>query len=718
MVEHLLKGLNESQKEAVMATEGYVRVIAGAGSGKTKTLVNRYVYLVEALGIAQNNILCVTFTNKAAAQMKKRVKSLLQESSTDGFIATYHGFCARVLRDDIHHIHYPKNFMILDVDDQERILSEIYDELNLTIKFMKYADMLKDISKFKSVSRKFYISLLTDPTKEIVITEDMDTAQKVLFTYLKKQRKYFALDFQDLLYFTIYLFYDNEEVKMKWQNRLHYIMVDEFQDSSKSQIELLNILSEKHKNLFVVGDPDQSIYAWRGADPEYLVTFDKVHTPCQTILLNQNYRSTPEILAVGNDIIKKNKIRVDKDLFTNVENGEKAYYYHAKNEIDEVKYITTIINEYVQKNKASYKDFSILYRANYNSRFIEQGLMQANIPYIMYSGFKFFERAEIKDAISYLRMVLYADDLSFIRTINNPKRRFGKAKLSFIKEKAASDNLTYYQTLIKYQNHHEILKTTAQQYIDTIEYYRKNYASYLVSDLLRELLDKSGYDKQLRLSGNQENIDNINELLTSIVNFESSYGEPLSLDIYLQQLALMTDTDREDRKDSVKLMTIHVSKGLEFPYVFIAACNDGTLPTQQAIQSGDPKKIEEERRIIHVAVTRAMKELHITESEGFTFRGDKKIPSRFLFEVPLEKYELKGSLDKEIIQHMIEFAEKDITFTVKEEELMQDDVILHPIFGEGFIEKVDKENRLYMIYFHKLKTTKPIKMSFQGMTRI
>ncbi|MFC5603162.1 ATP-dependent helicase [Sporosarcina koreensis] len=314
MLEKLLNGLNEKQQHAVTTTEGYVRVIAGAGSGKTKTLVNRYVYLVEALGISPKNILCVTFTNKAAAEMRKRVKSLLGNSNDGSLICTYHGFCVKVLREDIHHINYPKNFMILDEDDQKDILKEVYEELGLTIKFMKFDDVLKKIGTYKLNPE--YVAALTNPSSAIDINLEDDTLIKVMNLYLKKQRKYFALDFQDLLNFVLYLYKQNPAVQAKWQERLHYIQVDEFQDSSSGQIGLINMLSEKHQNLFVVGDPDQAIYTWRGARPEYLVNFDKTHEPCETIIMNENYRSTPEILNLGNTIIKNNKVRIDKDLFT------------------------------------------------------------------------------------------------------------------------------------------------------------------------------------------------------------------------------------------------------------------------------------------------------------------------------------------------------------------------------------------------------------------
>ncbi|WP_404427036.1 UvrD-helicase domain-containing protein [Ureibacillus chungkukjangi] len=715
----MIEGLNPQQQEAVITTEGYVRVIAGAGSGKTKTLVNRYAYLIDALGISQNNILCVTFTNKAANEMRKRVKQLISSTTNDGYICTYHSFCVRVLREDIHHLHYPKNFMVLDVEDQKEILKEIYEELNLTIKFLKFEEVLKVIIDYKAKNIKEYVEYLTEPTKEIVIDDEMDNVKQVLFHYLKKQRKYFALDFQDLIYFTLYLYWNHSTVKEKWQDRMHYIQVDEFQDSNGSQLELINILSGKNRNLFVVGDPDQAIYTWRGANPEFLVDFDKTHKPCHTILLTENYRSTPEILDVGNILIKKNIMRIDKDLFTNNSSGPKAIYYHGKNEFEEVDYIVDKIKSYVNQSKANYSDFAIIYRSNFNSRFIEQGFMKNNIPYTLWSGFKFFERAEIKDTLAYLRMIIYADDISFLRTINNPKRSFGKVKLNFIKSKANQENLSYYEALLKYQDHPEMLKTNIRQYINVIEKYRDNYQDYLVSDLVRLVLDESGYDSALRLEGDQDRIDNISELLNSIVSMEREYGEQLYLDSYLQQISLYTDNDREDNRETVKLMTIHTAKGLEFPYVFLVSVNDGILPSKWSLQEGNKSKLEEERRLIYVGTTRAMKELYITESEGWAFRGDRKIPSRFLFDIPLELVEQKGKLDEELMKFAKElFENNNQTLEIIDSVLREQDKVEHLVFGEGVIQKVDNKAQKYIIYFEKLKANKPINISFKGLKKV
>ncbi len=716
-MEDLLIGLNENQQKAVTSTEGYIRVIAGAGSGKTKTLVNRFVYLVETLGISPSNILCVTFTNKAASEMRKRVKTLLGNDTDSSMICTYHGFCVKVLREDIHHINYPKNFMILDVDDQKDILKEVYEELGLTIRFMKFDDVLKKISIFKS--NPDYVELLTNPSIYINVDAEMDTVEQIIQLYLKKQRKYFALDFQDLINFVFYLFKQNNVVELKWQNRLHYIQVDEFQDSSKNQISLLKIISEVHKNLFVVGDPDQAIYAWRGAKPEYLVDFDKYHNPCVTIILNENYRSTPEILNLGNSIIKNNKIRVDKDLYTQNHSGIEAIHFHGKSEFDEVKYITETIISYVESENAKYSDFAILYRANFNSRFIEQGFMRQNIPYTMYSGFKFFQRTEIKDCLAYLKMLAFSDDLSLIRTINNPKRKFGKTKIDFLKEKAKSENLSLYDALLKYKDCEIFTKTKVHEYINVIEKYKKIYSTLSISEILRALLDESGYDEELRLNGDQMRIDNVSELLSSIISSEKEQGEYLELDNYLQHISLYSDTEREDRKESVKLMTIHTAKGLEFPYVFLVSFNDGSLPNYRALETGDKKVIEEERRLAYVAITRAMQAFFMTESEGLTNYGRKKIPSRFIFEIKQNLFTRVGTIEQDLLDEATEIYEAISLPTESKatDEFSVGDLVKHLIFGNGVIKEINNSANQYLVFFEDKALLKPIKQGFKGLTR-
>ncbi|MEQ1734403.1 MAG: UvrD-helicase domain-containing protein, partial [Bacteroidia bacterium] len=398
MTERLFKNLNEKQIEAVKQTEGYVRVIAGAGSGKTKALTSRYAYIVEGLGINSANILCVTFTNKAAQEMRKRVKVLIGENSDVSFITTYHGFCARVLREDINKIQYPKSFIIMDIEDQKTILREVFAELNLTSKDYTFKQVLRYISNAKS-SLNYLEFILESKHREVE-----NDFERIFQKYLVKQQKNFALDFDDLLNYVLYIFINNEDTLLKWQKRIHYIQVDETQDSSEKQFLLIEMISRINKNLFIVGDPDQTIYEWRGAIPEILVDFDKQFTDATTIVMNQNYRSTPNILSLGNHIIKNNHIRVDKDMFTQNEQGVDVVHFHGQNEFEESFWVASEIKELLKESEAKFSDVAILYRANHISRSIEQALIKENIPYTIFGGIRFFERKEIKDTLAYLRL--------------------------------------------------------------------------------------------------------------------------------------------------------------------------------------------------------------------------------------------------------------------------------------------------------------------------
>lgn len=405
MKDEILDNLNEQQLEAVKTTEGYVRVIAGAGSGKTKALTSRFAYIVNRLGINSSNILCVTFTNKAAQEMKKRVKSIIGDTFDVSLITTFHGFCVRFLREEINKIQYPKSFIILDVEDQKTILREIFTELNISSKDLTFKQVLRNFSlKKKNLD---YLAYVIENKKN----ESIETLDIIFQKYLEKQQRNYALDFDDLINFTIYIFTNFNDVLLKWQKNIHYIQVDEAQDCSDNQFLLVEMLSRVHNNLFMVGDPDQTIYEWRGAKPEYLVDFDKIFPNCETIIMNQNYRSTPNILKLGNHIIKNNKIRVDKDMITQNPEGFEVIHFHGQNEFEETLWVSNEIKEIVKTENAKYLDITILYRANHISRNIEQSLIRENIPYTVFGGIKFFERKEIKDVLSFLRLIVFEDDI-------------------------------------------------------------------------------------------------------------------------------------------------------------------------------------------------------------------------------------------------------------------------------------------------------------------
>lgn len=713
-IDKILENLNEQQRKAVTETEGFIRVIAGAGSGKTKALTSRYAYIVEALGINSSNILCVTFTNKAAQEMRKRVKRLVGENSDLSYITTYHGFCVRVLREDINKIQYPKGFIIMDVEDQKSILREVFNELGLNQKVFTFKQVLRFISVEKS--KLDYLSYILENKKH----DNDRELYKVFFKYLEKQQRNYALDFDDLLNYTLYIFSKNQDVLEKWQKRLHYIQVDETQDSSQKQFMLIEMLANFHKNLFVVGDPDQTIYEWRGAKPEILVDFDKQFPTAQTILMNQNYRSTPNILNLGNHIIKNNKIRVDKDMFTLNNEGIQVTHFHAKNDFEEGLWVANEIKRLVKENNAKYSDFAVLYRANFVSRIIEQSLIRENIPYSVFGGIRFFERKEIKDVLSYLRLVVFGDDFSFLRVINTPSRGLGKKFIENLSKIAESENKTLLESLRLRLNDKEFSKPGAIEFINLIDNFSKRKDEIKVSDLVKEILDSTGLSAYYRADGDTDRLENIKELQTSIIVLENDDAESLLLENYLQEISLYTDMDIEDDKNErVKLMTIHTSKGLEFPYVFLSGFSDGVLPSAMSIKERRKRALEEERRLAYVAITRAEKAFYMTESEGYNFTtGMNKYPSRFLFEISDNFFVRQGELSQEIIDEAKEHIRLETERLNRQKEQFEvDDIVNHSIFGKGKVMTVDEEKGEYQIYFEERDVTKPINFEFRGLTK-
>lgn len=714
----ILENLNEQQYQAVTTTEGYVRVIAGAGSGKTKALTSRYAYLVEALGINAANILCVTFTNKAANEMRNRVRRLVGEGNDYGYITTYHGFCVKVLREDINKVQYPKQFVIMDVEDQKTILRDVYEELGINSKDCSHKQAIKHIGILKESTN--YLDYIADgkdiiTSSEQLLKDSKILLDKVFLKYLEKQQRNFALDFNDLINFTVYIFGKYTDVLEKWQQRLFYIQVDETQDSSPKQFYLVDTLSQKHKNLFVVGDPDQTIYEWRGAKPELLVDFDKNYPNTQTVIMNQNYRLTPNILKLSNYIIKNNKIRIDKDMFTNNPNGVDVVHYHAKSDFDEGLFVVAEIQKLVKENQSKYADFAILYRANHISRMIEQSLIKEQIPYSIWGGIRFFERKEIKDVLSYLRLIVFGDDLSFLRIINTPSRKLGKVWINSIKQLAEQNNISLYETI----EANSLNRQSAIEFINLITDFKKRKDEVLVSDLVREILDKTGLTEMYRADGDEERLENIKELQNAIIALENDDTEKLTLENYLQEIALYTDMDVDNNKaDRVKLMTIHTAKGLEFPYVFLCGFSDGVLPSYMSMKE---KRLEEERRLTYVAITRAEKAFYMTESEGYNFQtGMSKFPSRFLWEIKDNLYVRQGILSQEFIdaaKNQIEL-EKELLNPPPIPILEVGDFVEFSAWGEGKVISKNDEQKTYMIHFDKLNGERPIRYDWRGLKKL
>jgi len=731
-MEKVLSNLNESQKQAVLETEGYVRVIAGAGSGKTRALTARYAYLVEDLGLSPTNILCITFTNKAAREMKIRLRRLLGDDIDTSFVSTLHAFCTRVLREDIGRLFYPESFVVLDNTDQKAILEEIYEELGIKMDTATFEYMIDKIRYEKNLLE--YMDYLAVPGNEIGGFEPRDLEQRVIYRYMEKQKKYFGLDFFDLINFTIYLFKKHEDILEKWRNRLHYVMVDEFQDITAKEFKLIRHLTETHQNFFVVGDPDQNIYEWRGSRMEVLIDFEEnikkyfegdgssyvpdspvkeLRGQFSTILMNQNYRSTPEILNASNDLISKNLKRVEKSLFTENQNGATVEHFHGKNDNDEIKYITDKIKTHVEAG-GKYTDIAVLYRSAYVSRFIEQGFLKFNIPYTVYGGVGFYERREIKDVLSYLRLVAHGDDLSFLRVVNVPRRRFGKNKVAFLRKCAEADKTTLYEALKQNIDNPVLKDSGAKNFLAVIEEAKLMADSLQVSELLQKLLLDTKYEQYIRESGEMDRLDNVSELARSIVTLETEYGEPLVLSTFLQDVSLHRDIEEDEKKDCVKIMTAHTAKGLEFNTVIVAGMSEKIFPSARALEERREDALEEERRLAYVAMTRAKQHLYLTESEGFGFRGYSKTPSRFLFEIADEHITRIGTISEEI---MSEHAFQTIIRKPSVHNLFSvGDQVKHKAFGEGVVEEVDELTKTYIVRF--LVGCKPIRFDYQGLSQV
>ena len=440
-----LKKLNPQQLEAVTATEGFIRVVAGAGSGKTKTLTARYMYLVDQLGISTESILCVTFTNKAAAEMKKRIRRQLPDQDL-GRITTFHGFCVGLLKEDCHVISYPTTFIVLDEEDKESILRTVFEDLGITGRDMTIKEAVDHIG-WRKGGRGYVRTLIGDPEKLSNLSDSATTLKdKVMYRYFYEQRKCYGLDFDDLVYFALYILEQDRTTREKWQQRLEYLMVDEFQDIDKDQYALADILSGYHRNLFVVGDPDQTIYTWRGADVKFILEFDSRHENVKTIFLNTNYRSVPQILHASNALIEKNRERLKKNLLPVRTDAGKPLYFHGKTGQLEAEWITANMRA-LHEGGVPYSSMGVLYRAHYVSRAVEESLIRSKIPYILYSGVEFYKRKEIKDVLCYLRMIYCGDDISFLRTVNGPRRGVGRTRIAALKEQAQLCRCSLYEAL-------------------------------------------------------------------------------------------------------------------------------------------------------------------------------------------------------------------------------------------------------------------------------
>lgn len=530
----ILQGLNPAQRKAVTTTEGFVRVIAGAGSGKTRALSHRFAYLVNELGILPGNILCVTFTNKAANEMRQRIHALTGDNDT-GYINTFHGFCVSALQEDSSVIQYPKSFLVLDNSDINAMLQIIYEERNLTLRemtFGKARDMIEIRKLFKNPD--YYLDMLSmslDGLKQKYL-DAVKPEDIIFYGYLYQEKKCFGLDYNDLILFSLHIFRQHEDIRLKWQQRLEYIMIDEFQDIDSLQYELMEVLCGYHRNLFVVGDPDQTIYTWRGADVKYLLEFDQNFPDVRTVMMLENYRSTPEILAAANSLIEKNQLRMEKALLPTLPSGAPVLCHYGETQEEEAKWMAEEI-QHLHEGGTAYGDIAILYRAHHVTRTIESVFLQKKLPYAIYSGTQFFDRMEVKDALSYLRMIAYQDDLSFLRVANRPKRNIGKKRIDFLQDYAAREGCSLYQALLQNLEEPVFKGTKAQALASLVQIFSLSYARRPVSEVLAAVLDQSGYEEALRTEGDQERLDNLAELKQSVYEYETTCGEESTLEDYL-----------------------------------------------------------------------------------------------------------------------------------------------------------------------------------------
>lgn len=708
-MENILQGLNASQLEAVTSTEGFIRVIAGAGSGKTRALARRFAYLVNEIGILPGNILCVTFTNKSANEMRQRIHNLTGDNDT-GYISTFHSFCVSVLQEDSHALQYPKSFLVLDNSDIDSMLKIIYEERGLTLRNMTFSKA-RDMIEIRKLIKEpeYYLDMLnmsldTLRQKYLTATEPSDI---IFYGYLYQEKKCFGLDYNDLIKFTLYIFEQNEAVKIKWQQRLEYIMIDEFQDIDELQYKLMSVLCGYHKNLFIVGDPDQTIYTWRGANVRYLLDFDKIFPSVKTIMMMQNYRSTPQIVSVVNDLIDKNKFRIKKNLMPTIADGRKVICHHADTSEREAMWIAEQIQA-LHGEGTSYREITVLYRAHYITRIVEEVFLREKIPYAIYSGVQFFNRMEIKDALAYLRLIAYKDDLAFLRVVNVPKRNFGERRKKFLQEYAVKHQCSLYIALETNLDNEIFKGTKAAQFVALIENFAANYAERQISELLAAILNESGYEKMLRTEGSQERLDNLAELKQSVYEYETSCGEESTLEHYLSHVALFTNNDAADNSDKVKLMTVHSAKGLEFPYVFLCAMNEGVFPSKK---TDTIQKMEEERRLAFVAMTRAQKGLYLSEAEGRNFDGSPRYPSRFLLDIEPALLDYTQKPQEGLIIETKDYLVINERYLADEENQLSLAVgqrVKHNIFGSGTVVDVDLIKAAHLVKFDNIDTPRSI----------
>ncbi|WP_071458412.1 DNA helicase PcrA [Bacillus massilinigeriensis] len=643
LTDRLLKGLNPEQQKAVKTTDGPLLLMAGAGSGKTRVLTHRIGYLIVEKGVNPYNILAITFTNKAAREMRERIGGIMGGAADDIWISTFHSMCVRILRRDIDRIGFSRNFTILDSTDQQSVIKSILKEKNMDPKKFDPRAILGTISSAKN-------ELIT-PEEYSKTTGDYfaNMVSEVYTEYQKRLRKNNALDFDDLIMSTITLFQRVPEVLEYYQRKFQYIHVDEYQDTNRAQYMLVKLLAARFRNLCVVGDSDQSIYRWRGADIANILSFEKDYPNASVILLEQNYRSTKKILLAANKVIENNLNRKPKNLWTENSDGNKIVYFRADSEQGEAQFIIGKIQELIRTKGRKHSDIAILYRTNAQSRAIEEAFLKSNIEYSIVGGIKFYDRKEIKDILAYLRLISNPDDdISLQRVINVPKRAIGSTSVDKIANFAAMHDMSMFQALqsLELIGLSPKAEKAAAEFRSLISNFTNMQEFLSVTELVEDILDKSGYREMLKAEKSieaQSRMENLDEFLTVTKSFEDS-SEDKSLVGFLTDLALVADIDRldddgEKKTDTVTLMTLHSAKGLEFPVVFLIGMEEGVFPHSRSLM--EEAEMEEERRLAYVGITRAEEELFITNAQMRTLYGRTNMnpESRFIKEIPSDLIE-------------------------------------------------------------------------------
>ncbi len=702
------KELNKNQYKAVTSDAQFLRIIAGAGSGKTRVLTYRIAYLIDKMGVNPYNILAITFTNKVAKEMKTRTISLLpNENLRDLSINTYHSWCARFLREEIHVLGFPRSFIIMDEDDSLSLVKSVGEGFG----YKRGDDRNKKAYDFIK-TQKCYGRLPSETETKVMGHEE---EIKYFYDYEKRKNEMFQLDFDDLIIYTIRILESNADIKEKWTRRYRHILIDEFQDTNDLQFKLLTLITDSSSNVYVVGDPDQTIYTWRGANQKIILDFDKVYRPTTTITLDENYRSTPNILAISNALISKNKDRYEKNLFTENHSGADVELKAFSRAVDEANFIANKIEEIRFKDKnLKYKDFAVLYRSSYLTQKLENVLVAKHIPYKVFGALKFYSRAEVKDCLAYFKILMDEnDDISFERIINVPRRKIGDKSISVLKAESQRDHLSMIHYLKEIHKHDTELKSTVVSSLEelfkamdkTRERLLQNYEAY--SEVLNEFLQTIGYYDYLESDDEtKDKIDNVKALIDDVRSYLKSNPES-NFTEYLQNVSLFSAQDDINDSDTVSLMTVHTAKGLEFDYVFLMCLAEGVFPNGRALLE-NPKSIEEERRLAYVACTRAKKQLFLSYNSDYSHSlGSYPLPSQFLTDMGLkpivhsfnpyfntsEDDSKKYRYDFDKYTPHNDAPNANIIDLTKRNNIKWNvgDTAIHQVFGEGKVIKVEDD---------------------------